>query len=378
MNTTIYVLTHKPFTPPTDPIYVPLSVHESSGDHIAVKNDTYSELTGLYWIWKNDVTSDIVGTAHYRRYLLNDNDTLLNATEIEQLLSTHDCITTKALELNYRYYDAFCSHHKPYYLDELRKVLSDLHPDSIALWDRLSQENHTYFSNIMIARKSLYADYCAWLFELLFTLEERIIIDEPDSYHRRIFGFLSEFLWYFWVKKNGLCAYETFVGMNNEKAEIGKIRKNLANYFAQGNYNDAKAYFLKEHSRRPDIMMEASDMTGELHLAMEIIAICEYEASAGHRTLLERLSDWDALMSYTRKLNAYAAATMTSDTKADQSYLSCATGHPTNKPLKQSSEPHNDGHLLYKIRHTLTSDLEKWYQSSEVSEEALYVARQIL
>ncbi len=358
MKTSIYVLTHKPFTPPPDPTYIPLSVHESSGIHIAEKNDIYSELTGLYWIWKNDTTSDIVGTAHYRRYLLNADNGLLCASDIASLLTQNDCITTKALVLNYRYRDAFCAHHKPYYLNELRKVLLEKYPTDVTYFDALCEENRTYFSNILITRKPLYNDYCSWLFNLFFTMEERITIDEPDAYHRRIFGFLSEFLWYYWVKKNGLKAAEMYVGMTNEKVETKELKSALIRLFQSGDYRRAKTLLLESRSKRPDILMEASDITGELHLCMEVISICEFEAAAGHTTLLERIKDYDALMDYVRNLNAYTAAT--------------APSLPSH--LRENKE---DGHLLSKVRHPLTPQIKDWYASADVSDEALYVSRTI-
>ncbi len=300
----IYVLTHKAFTPPPDPLYVPLSVHTAAGDHIAPKNSTFSELTGLYWIWKNDCLSDIVGTAHYRRYLLNEAGGLLTFDEITSLLSEYDCITTKELALNYTYYEGFGENHKPYYLDELRKMFAEKCPADLPLYDKLINDSHTYFGNMMIAPKGLYDAYCSWLFDLLFTLDERITIDEPDSYHRRIYGFISEFLWYFYVKKEGLSAYETMVGMTNEKVETKELKAKLASYFAAGDYTAAKQCFLAERQKRPDLLMEASDITGELHLCMEVIAICEYEAAVGFEPSLMKLRDFPELMSYCRKLNA--------------------------------------------------------------------------
>ncbi len=48
---------------------------DDTGDNISEKNKYYSELTGIYWVWKN-TQSDIVGTCHYRRYFTNVHEPL--------------------------------------------------------------------------------------------------------------------------------------------------------------------------------------------------------------------------------------------------------------------------------------------------------------
>ena len=39
----------------------------------------------------------------------------------------------------------------------------------------------------------------------------------------------------------------------------------LAEYFDRADVDGAKAYFLQAKKERPDLLMEASDITGELH-----------------------------------------------------------------------------------------------------------------
>ena len=130
-------------------------------------------------------------------------------------------------------------------------------------------------------------------------------VEEEDSYHRRIFGFISEFLLYVWAVARGLFVCECMVGMLGEKAEVAETKRALAAYFKDGDFEGAKRFFLEARRARPDLLMEASDVTGELHLCMEVIAIAGLEQQAYGSNLLMRMGDFDELMTYCSRLNAY-------------------------------------------------------------------------
>ena len=83
MKIKIFALTHKKFEVPQDKMYQPLQVGreekedlgylcDNTGDNISAENCYYSELTGLYWIWKN-VDDAYKGLVHYRRYFGKSN-----------------------------------------------------------------------------------------------------------------------------------------------------------------------------------------------------------------------------------------------------------------------------------------------------------------
>ena len=345
MSVRIFVMTHKEFNEPDDPVYVPLHVGrksyleriadeaasggqettggqvqessigddkllsylgDDSGDSISDKNCYYSELTGLYWVWKNVKDVDIVGSCHYRRYLINDLGKVLTSQEIAHILEKYDLITTKNLQLNYSYYDGFSHNHKQYYLDETAKVIQELYPEDYPIYEKLVHEKHTYFGNMLIARKEVYDEYMEWMFHILQTLEERIVIEEEDSYHRRIFGFISEFLLLVWVVCRKKKVYECMVGMLGEKAETAEIKHKLGEFFAKGDYEGAKEFFLEARKKRPDILMEASDITGELHLCMQIIATAGLEQQTYGTNILDKIRDYRTLMHWCNELNRYS------------------------------------------------------------------------
>ena len=303
MTTAIYTLTHKDFEAPKNPIYHPLSVFCDKGDNIAGKNCYYSELTGCYWAYKN-APEDILGIAHYRRYLINERGTLLSESEIQKTLNEYDMLTPKILTLNFPYEYGFSKNHKPYYLEELSKLLMEKYPEVYPVYSNLIKGVNTLFGNMLIARRSLFIDYHEWLFSILFDLENRIEIDEPDSYHRRIFGFISEFLLYVYVKLRGLRIKEHMVGMVGEKTEVRTLKRELWDLLSRGDFMGAKAHFLDARNARPDILMEASDIGWELHYLMEAIAILEHERDEGIHPFIEKIGSYEELIAYLRNLNS--------------------------------------------------------------------------
>ena len=110
----IYVAAHKKSEFPKNDIYVPLHVgaegkkdlgylKDNTGDNISTKNSNYCELTGTYWIMKND-NSDIVGLTHYRRYFFrkwntNKLEDVLNEEDIEQIFKEYDIIVPKKTKI---------------------------------------------------------------------------------------------------------------------------------------------------------------------------------------------------------------------------------------------------------------------------------------
>ena len=82
MKIKILVATHQPLAIIESDIFHPIQIgfdvqkplikntylNDNSGLNISKKNPIFNELTALYWAWKN-LDADVVGLAHYRRYL---------------------------------------------------------------------------------------------------------------------------------------------------------------------------------------------------------------------------------------------------------------------------------------------------------------------
>jgi len=314
MSVTIFTMTHKKFPKPKDPIYVPLQVGranaadlgyigDDTGVNISEKNCYYGELTGVYWVWKNIKTSDYVGVCHYRRYFCTEEGRILTQKEYEEIFSAYDMITSKKLKLNFSYYDGYASDYNIHDLNVIGEVIKQECPEYSETFERLVRGRGTYFGNMMVCKKEIYDAYCEWLFGIFEKAEGQIDASGYDDYHKRVYGFISEFLLYVWTQVQGLRVFECKVGMTDEKRETAEIKERLAAYFAKKDIAGAKAYILACLEKRPDVLMEASDITGELKLSMQVIAVCELEKNAYGSSTIDRIQEFGVLMTHFQRLN---------------------------------------------------------------------------
>ena len=270
---------------------------DDTGENISALNCYYSELTGFYWIWKNVRDVDYVGTCHYRRYLINDREQVFTRAECETLLREYDLITTRRVKLNNSYHFGFSANHNQKVLDVTGEVIGELYPEYYETFLRQVNGTETYFGNILITSKALFDEYAKWLFTIFFAVSERTSLEiGEDAYHKRVFGFVSEFLLLVWVSVKGLKVCECKVGMIGEKAETREMKERLAEYFKERDIDGAREYFLRRKTERPDVLMEASDVTGELRLSMQVIATAGKEYEVYGRNILERENRFAELM----------------------------------------------------------------------------------
>ena len=275
METEIYVITHKAFTPPEDPIYIPLQVgcdknppleylRDNTGDNISGKNDRYSELTGLYWLWKNSSFTGNIGINHYRRYFVKDGLRLLDETDYNSILKDYDIITSTAMKAKRSYRDFYISEHDPEQLVLLEQAFRELYPEDLGVYNECMEGSLFYFGNLFVMKRAEFDIYCEWLFSLLSYVERRLDISMYDEYHRRVFGFLSEQLLMVWVRKRGLNPYECKVGLMGDKAETSELKLAMAQLIKMEQIEQAYRMYYEILKLRPDLIRDHSDLSGDL------------------------------------------------------------------------------------------------------------------
>lgn len=220
-NTVMIVATHKKYRMPTDSMYLPVQAGcndancigyqgDNEGVNISYKNAGYSELTALYWAWKN-LDFDYLGLVHYRRHFTAKRvffanidekfDYLLTAEALEKLLLDYDVL----VPVKRKYYiETLYSHyahtfHKEH-LDITLEVIKDLYPEYAASADKVMNQTFGYMFNLMIMKKEYINNYCTWLFDVLEAVEAKL--GEPvnlSAFEMRICARLSELLLNVWL-----------------------------------------------------------------------------------------------------------------------------------------------------------------------------------
>ena len=233
----VLVCAHKNYPMPEDSMYLPLYcgaegkenigfTSDNTLDNISRKNPYYSELTGLYWGLKN-VDSEYLGLVHYRRHFSlassvsgsaeNRLENVLKKEEARVLLEKTDVILP--VKRNY-YIENLYSHYVHTLEDEPLKVTGEIikekHPSYYPEFEKLHKRKTAHMFNMFIMKKILLDDYCEWLFDILFELENRIDISKYNAFQARFFGRISEILLDIWINTNGISYKEVNV-INMEK-----------------------------------------------------------------------------------------------------------------------------------------------------------------
>ena len=257
-NFTILVCCHKKDFCYNGEGYLPIQVGKSntsvdlgitgddSGDNISNKNPNFCELTAQYWLWKNPPSTQFIGLNHYRRYfdykkqahgsyffqnfspVEIKESTLEIPDNLEDIFKDHDVILAEPITYPYSLLIHYCIQHNKTDLAELRDTISVLYPDYLSAFDKVMHGNKCSLCNMFIMRKEDFFKYSTWLFNILFTLEERINISQ-DSYQSRVFGFMAERLLNVYIYHNNLNPKYYPIIMVDNKKKLNKIKGIIKN-----------------------------------------------------------------------------------------------------------------------------------------------------
>lgn len=237
------IAVHKPYWMPADSVYMPIHVGykrkknlgyigDHTGNNISAKNPNFCELTALYWAWKN-LDADYVGLAHYRRHFRGKRksadkfDCVLTGAEMEGIFEKCDLILPRKRHYVIETVRSHYEHtHEPEALRLTRQILSERCPEYLSAFDHVMRRTSAHMFNMLIAKRTVYDAYCAWLFDILFELERRLDITSYPPFEARVFGRIGELLLNVWVEQNRIAYKEVpYIFM-----EETKWHKKIANF----------------------------------------------------------------------------------------------------------------------------------------------------
>lgn len=226
---TVYigVAAHKPYQMPQDNMYHAIRVGATSGDairgyqpdndgdNISEKNPSYSELTAVYWMWKNLPNVQYKGLVHYRRYFTSKKSfsmfkagrfvDVLDWQSLVNILGDFDVVVPKK---RHYYVETLYSHYQHSHhikdLEATKYIISQQYPEYLNAFDDVMGRRSAHMFNMFVMRSDLFDSYCKWLFGILNSVEQRIDISNYDQQELRVFGYISELLLDVWLEKNQL------------------------------------------------------------------------------------------------------------------------------------------------------------------------------
>ena len=173
---------------------------DDTGDNISDKNDSYNELTSLYWAWKNYNelgNPDYIGMMHYRRHFIFHEGSIdvvpfdgmgrhyleeinYSPENLQKLIKGCDFIAHIGKVNNV--YNHYLENHRREDLDAAFEILYELYQEYEEAAREYLAGDLSNFCNMFIFRRELFFDYCKWIFSILKEFEKRV-----DTTDKRFF-----------------------------------------------------------------------------------------------------------------------------------------------------------------------------------------------
>ena len=191
MNIKIIIATHRQYPILEDDNYLPVFAgaagsdlnlpyqRDDEGENISAKNRYYSELTAMYWAYKN-LKADYIGLCHYHRYMD------LKHVDIQR-------------------YDQYRHAHGSIGLDTARSIIKEEYSDYLPFFDEHMKKTSEHNFNMFVMKYGIFIEYCDFLFDILFRIENQL--GDVD----RLYGYISERLLDVFIEKNNYQFTETNV-----------------------------------------------------------------------------------------------------------------------------------------------------------------------
>lgn len=167
-------------------------IRDNQGENISTRNNNYSECSAIYWLWKH-ARNSYIGLCHYRRMFSLSREQICNYFEngADILIPCPGFYAPTVKEAYLKSIPEIPWMEKDWNLMmEKIKELQPAHYESAAVFER---GHYFVHYNMMITRRDIFAEWCEFLFAVLFAVEEEYF-KENIIRDDRYLGYLAEAL----------------------------------------------------------------------------------------------------------------------------------------------------------------------------------------
>ena len=178
---------------------------DNTGDNASDCNPHYSELTALYWGWKN-VEADYLGLCHYRRYFRGsgENHTLTLADAERLMRDSPVVLPTKRHYFTETVGSHYAMTFDAAHFDLMTQILEEKEPRYAPAFGAHLRNHEAHILNMFIMRCDILDAYCTWLFPLLEEFDARLDTSAYTPFEARATGRVAERLLDPWLRTNGI------------------------------------------------------------------------------------------------------------------------------------------------------------------------------
>ena len=200
---------------------------DDQGVHISNKNSKYAELTGLYWIWKNQ-KAQYIGMLQYKRRFAKEYSLslfkrkltfsyhILSSSNILHYLKKYDAIVAEEKlgekTVDYQFRTSGFSYRGEYpgiILDAVYEVIKKEFPIYYDTFRCVMSGNIINPHNMLVAKYEVFEAYCEFLFPILDKLDKYVPVGFNNVHYNRMYGWLAERLFRVFLQFNNV-VYKSF------------------------------------------------------------------------------------------------------------------------------------------------------------------------
>lgn len=215
-----------------DLVYREGLLRDDIGDNISDKKEHFSELTIMYWMWKN-VVADYYGLCHYRRYFSFadkrttskyldegiepkgqgflvyprlskesidifklDESSMRNVIERSDIILREPVDVRKISGLGYqKAIDGRIKNTSLHHIGDvniLKRIIHEKYPEYDEYVDAYYEDVYAQWFDCFIMKSEIFHPFCSWLFDILFELDKQINYQHYNYQQIRACAYLSE------------------------------------------------------------------------------------------------------------------------------------------------------------------------------------------